>query len=247
MIRLMRPLTMIATCSATAVATPMFCSMTQDRHVAFLGERDQHLARPVDDDRRQALGRLVHDQQPRIAEQRAGDRQHLLLAAGELRAAIAAALGEPRKGLVDALDRPGRSRPSRGGEPQMLVDGQAPPDAAALRHVADAEPVRSRAARAPEISRPARRIEPLRARFSPMIVLQSVVLPMPLRPTIDRMPLVERQVDALDGVRLAVVDLQVADPERSALAAGSRSAMAASEIDLLHLGIVLDLLAACLP
>ena len=35
------------------------------------------------DQRRQAFGRLVEDQQPRIGHQRAADRQHLLLAAGE--------------------------------------------------------------------------------------------------------------------------------------------------------------------
>ena len=40
-----------------------------------------------DDDRREAFGRLVHDQEPRI-EQQAADRQHLLFTAGELRAAI---------------------------------------------------------------------------------------------------------------------------------------------------------------
>ena len=62
------------------------------------------------------------------------------------------------------------------------------------------------------MSRPASAIEPLFARFSPTIVLQSVVLPMPLRPTIDRMRPVERQVDALDGVRLAVIDVQPAAP-----------------------------------
>ena len=36
----------------------------------------------LDDHRREPFGRLVHDQKPRIAEQRAPDREHLLLAAG---------------------------------------------------------------------------------------------------------------------------------------------------------------------
>ena len=107
MMRLIRPLTMIATLRDTAVATPIFCSITSTAMSPSSPRRTQHLLDLGDDDRREPLGRLVHDQELRIGEQRAGDREHLLLAAGELAAAIVLALGQPRKGLVDALDRPG--------------------------------------------------------------------------------------------------------------------------------------------
>ena len=53
-----------------------------DGKAAFL-ERAHTLAQRLDDARGQALRRLVEQQQARIAHQRAGDGQHLLLAAGE--------------------------------------------------------------------------------------------------------------------------------------------------------------------
>ena len=54
----------------------------------------------------EALGGLVHDQEPRVPEQRAPDREHLLLAARQLRAAVALALGESGKQVVDAIRGP---------------------------------------------------------------------------------------------------------------------------------------------
>ena len=62
--------------------------------------------------RREALGRFVEDQQARLGHQRAADRQHLLLAAGELRCPCSAPLGQAREQLEDALRRPGRRSPS---------------------------------------------------------------------------------------------------------------------------------------
>ena len=55
----------------------------------------------LDQDRRQPLQRLVEQHDARIEDQRAADRQHLLLAAGELVAEIAAALVQAREQLVD--------------------------------------------------------------------------------------------------------------------------------------------------
>ena len=60
----------------------------QHRDLALGGERLQHRRDLLDDHRREALGRLVHHQQLRVEEQRARDREHLLLAAGELGAAV---------------------------------------------------------------------------------------------------------------------------------------------------------------
>src|SRR4051794_5911261 len=61
----------------------------------------ERLDQRLDDRRREALGRLVHDQEPRVGEQCAADREHLLLAAGELHAAVTAPLGQPREQFVD--------------------------------------------------------------------------------------------------------------------------------------------------
>ena len=56
--------------------------------------------------RRQPFGRLVHDQQVGIRHQRPRDRQHLLLAAAQLVAAIVPPLGEPREHREDLLEIP---------------------------------------------------------------------------------------------------------------------------------------------
>ena len=85
------------------------------------------------DDRGQTLERLVQQDDLRIADQRASDRQHLLLAAGKVRAAAPAALGEPRKHVVDALDGP----PIRRGDGRQLEifgNAKASEDAPLLGH-----------------------------------------------------------------------------------------------------------------
>ena len=85
------------------------------------------------------FGRLVHDQQPGLEQQGAADRQHLLLAARELAAAILLALGQARKELIDARDGPRPSAARALRQAQMLVDRERGPDPPSLRHVADAE------------------------------------------------------------------------------------------------------------
>ena len=65
------------------------------------------------DQRRQPLGGLVQDQQLGVGHQGAADRQHLLLAARDLVAEVAAALGKPRQEGVDALQRPASAAPVR--------------------------------------------------------------------------------------------------------------------------------------
>ena len=67
--------------------------------------RSQRREQFLDEDRREALKRLVEQDNARIEDQRTADREHLLLAAGELVAEIAAALGEAREQLVDASRR----------------------------------------------------------------------------------------------------------------------------------------------
>ena len=76
----------------------------EDGHAAGL-ERRQHLADAVDDDRREALGRLVEQQHLDAGAQDAGDGEHLLLAAGELGALAGAALGEVGEEREDLVER----------------------------------------------------------------------------------------------------------------------------------------------
>ena len=109
----------------------------EDRHVGFLAETQQHLLDLRHDHRRKALGRLVHDQELRIRHQRARNREHLLLAAGELRAAVVSALSQAGEGVVDALGGPGATL-ARLRHSQVLVDRQRAPQPPSLRDVSDA-------------------------------------------------------------------------------------------------------------
>ena len=111
----------------------------EDGDLAALGEPDQDLLDLGDDYRREAFGRLVHDEQARIEQQRPRDRQHLLLAAGQFSAAMAPARGKLREGLVDALDGPAAALRSL-HQAKVLVHGQRRPQPAPLRDVTDAEP-----------------------------------------------------------------------------------------------------------
>src|SRR5581483_5046171 len=70
------------------------------------GNAADRLQKLLDNDRGKPLGRLIQQQDLGIEGERAADRQHLLLAAGKLVAEIAAAFLQPRKHLVDLLDRP---------------------------------------------------------------------------------------------------------------------------------------------
>src|SRR3546814_10314280 len=91
----------------------------------------------LDDDRGEALGRLVEQQQPGAGAQDAADRQHLLLAAGELGALAGAALLQVREQLVNLLDREAAlAHPRR--EHQVLLDRETGEDTALLRAVGDA-------------------------------------------------------------------------------------------------------------
>ena len=99
-------------------------------------QANEEVAHQPDDHRGEPFGRLVHDKKTRIAEERPGDREHLLLAARQLAAAVVAPLGEAGKGRIDALDCPAALRAR--AQAQRLVDREARPEAAALRDVADA-------------------------------------------------------------------------------------------------------------
>ena len=72
------------------MAAEMFCSTTRMVWPAC-GERAAGGEQIAHDDRRQALERLVEQQDLRLAHERARDREHLLLAAREVGAAAACA------------------------------------------------------------------------------------------------------------------------------------------------------------
>ena len=93
------------------------------------------------------------------------------------------ALGQAREHRVDAVD----VAPAARHQAQRLVDRQRRPHAPALRHVGDAA-LRDLVRRAGRGSprRPAGRCRV--AGTSPVIALHSVVLPMPLRPTMPSTP-----------------------------------------------------------
>ena len=157
----------------------------------------------------------------------------------------ALALGEAREHRIDAVDL----APMLRDQAQRLVDRQRGPDAAALRHVGDAaarDLVRRAGRGSPR--RPAGRCRV--AGTSPVIALQSVVLPMPLRPTTAVHAALDREADALQRMGAAVVDVETVDDEhraRSTAPSRARVAVAtghqclAPHVDRLHLGVVLDL------
>src|SRR6185503_5709081 len=91
----------------------------------------------LDDDRREPLGRLVEQQQARAGAQDPRDREHLLLAAGELRALAAQALLEIGEQLEHLRERHAAGTDLRRQE-QVLLDVEAREDAALLGTERDA-------------------------------------------------------------------------------------------------------------
>ena len=164
------------------VSASTFLSMTR---IDWPGGAEAFEAAPdlVADQRRQAFGRFVEDEQPRVGHQRPADRQHLLLAAGEQVRHDAGALGEPRKQRKDFVERPriGGGGAVSGGGDQVFARGEIGKNLAAFGHQADAELGDAVGRQLADVLA----VEPDRARragVSPMIERTVVVLPMPLRP-----------------------------------------------------------------
>jgi hypothetical protein len=123
---------MMSTRSASSVAKRRFCSETR-KALKALEDR-------VDDERREALGGFVEEEERRVAEQRAGDGDHALLAAGEGGGALAEEAAHVGEELEDLRHVPGggagASGAARGFE--ILGDGQAAEEARVLGHEAEA-------------------------------------------------------------------------------------------------------------
>ena len=123
----------------------------QHREALLLVEPAHDLEELLDDDRREPERRLVEEQEPRPREARAGEREHLLLAARQRSGLLVAPLREPRqlaRDLVEVL-RDGLAVAAEvRAHLQVLPDRQLAEDAAALGNVRDASPRgRLRAAR----------------------------------------------------------------------------------------------------
>src|SRR5262245_27190194 len=86
----------------------------------------------LDNDRREPLGRLIEEEQPRARAQDAADREHLLLAAGQLGSGAAQALLEVREQCEDALEIE-RLRPHLGWQQEVFLDIEARDNTAFLR------------------------------------------------------------------------------------------------------------------
>ena len=96
----------------------------------------------LDDQRREAERRLVEQQQPRPAHQRARDRQHLLLAARQRAAALRRAFLEAREHREDAFEILVEMREvvDRRAHLQILEHGHAREDAPSFRRLRDRQP-----------------------------------------------------------------------------------------------------------
>ena len=174
-----RPRSSTIACRVSDSASFACCSTTITAIPPVGDEIADHAHQLLHDDRREALHRLVEQQQARIHHQRAGDREHLLLAAGQLVAVIRPPLLEARKDLVDALDGPAaRAAPRPSDAPRRSATGTCSAPAAPSRGPPGSAGASAAAAR----SAPRQRSAPPRRRVSPISVTSSVVLPMPLRP-----------------------------------------------------------------
>src|ERR1700683_2809805 len=92
----------------------------------------------VADERGEAFGRLVKDEQARIRHQRAADGEHLLLATRKQVRHAARACGEARKQRIDLLERPGlrRVEPVGGGGDEIFSRREIGKHLAPFRHQA---------------------------------------------------------------------------------------------------------------
>ena len=121
----------------------------------------------------------------RVGHQRAADREHLLLAAGELVAHVVGALRQAREQREHPLERPRLARAAAvvGERDEVLAHRQVGEDLPALGHERDAACARCGPADGRSMRSPRNVIAPPRAGVRPRIERTVVVLPMPLRPS----------------------------------------------------------------
>jgi hypothetical protein len=162
-----------------------------------------------DEERSEALRRLVDEEHPVPVEERARDRDHLLLPTGERPSPLPGALSklweevvhEVVPGLVVAL-----------GEPEVLLDGQPGEHVAILGDVADPRRT-TRVSEARDVP-PTSVTHPASARAHQERSV--VVFPTPFPEERGDPVLGDVERDPLQDVRLAEVDVEVLDGERDA-------------------------------
>ena len=172
--------------SATSIVRAAFCSTSRivDAFLLQLLEDLEHL---VDDQRREPERRLVEEQQLRPREQRARDRELLLLAARELRARpVVVTARAPRSARTCCLMSASASRAVLAAEVpicEVLADGEPAEDAPVLRNERDARAAGSASGERPPIDLPWKVIWPELGLSTPVIAHSVVDLPAPLWPT----------------------------------------------------------------
>ena len=155
--------------SSSAAAGPCIDDVAVLQHVGAMGDRQRHrgvlldhqdggalsvdglddVEHLLDQHRREAHRRLVHQQQPRPRHQRAPDREHLLLAARQRAAVLVGPLLEAREQRVDALEVGCRTpRPALRGACRRPSPG-SPTRSCARRCGATPAPARCRGGRSP--------------------------------------------------------------------------------------------------
>ncbi len=159
-----------------------------DRDAVLPVEADDHRFDLLDDVGLDALGRLVEQHDLGLGQQRAGDRELLLLAAGEIAAAAVEEFLQDREQVEHPARRCRHRRLGRGegAEHQVFAHRESRQDAAALRHVGDAGPgplMGGQRRHFDAVEGDARRS---RGPSGPRMLRIKVVLPTPLRPSTER-------------------------------------------------------------
>ena len=170
--------------SANSTARAAFCS-TSRIVTPSLAQLLERVEDEVDHDRREPERRLVEEQQPRAREQRARDRELLLLAARERRRRSAVVRSQDREALEDALR--GRaaasSRSLRAVVPSWRFSATVSVPKMCRPSGTSASPRRTIfSGLAPTSDSPSKRIEPPAGATSPKIAESVVVLPAPFGP-----------------------------------------------------------------
>src|SRR5258706_9053764 len=108
----------------------------QQRHAEVLADSLQAREELLDDERRETLRELVHEQQLRRARERGADREHLALAAREVTGLARAQPRKRREVFEGRVGEPRRARPGNRGL-EVLEDRQVLEHLAAFRNERD--------------------------------------------------------------------------------------------------------------
>src|SRR5580700_9246483 len=187
--------------------------LDQQNREALSLQRANNRADLLHNDRRQPLGRLVEQQKTCPGAQDAANGQHLLLAAGQLGPLAAAALLQVRKQGVDLVDRHTAGSHDR-RQQQVLLDVEAGEDAALLRAIGDSEPgnaIRGKPHKLGPVE--ADRALALRDDAHDRAQGRSLAGAVPTEEG-DDLALLDREIDAVQDMRLTVPGMQVFDAQQ---------------------------------